>query len=227
MAKRVEISAEILHVLRAQRRRDGHHDRIGALAVLEVLELLRDVVRAETGEARQFVDWRCCRSRRDRPGTRRLSLRPPVHCRLPAAVPLMIVPRDAAARTQNRFISPVTPSSELLPAANCTLRLPISHRSSPCPIYPNVRFLTSAAEARQFAPDAGREIAFAGRSNAGKSSAINAITERVGARSRQPHTGPDSAHQFFRGGCRIGGWSICRDTDMRRCRSRCARVGSH
>jgi GTP-binding protein len=46
--------------------------------------------------------------------------------------------------------------------------------------YPHVRFLTSAAEARQLAPDTGREIAFAGRSNAGKSSAINAITERAG-----------------------------------------------
>ena len=48
------------------------------------------------------------------------------------------------------------------------------------PIYPNVTFLTSAAEAHQLAPDTGREVAFAGRSNAGKSSAINAITERVG-----------------------------------------------
>jgi GTP-binding protein len=48
------------------------------------------------------------------------------------------------------------------------------------PPYPNVTFLTSAAEARQLAPDTGREVAFAGRSNAGKSSAINAITERVG-----------------------------------------------
>jgi GTP-binding protein len=40
--------------------------------------------------------------------------------------------------------------------------------------------LTSAAEAHQLAPDVGREIAFAGRSNAGKSSAINALIERVG-----------------------------------------------
>lgn len=45
-------------------------------------------------------------------------------------------------------------------------------------IYSNVRFLTSAAEAHQLAPDGGREIAFAGRSNAGKSTAINAITGR-------------------------------------------------
>jgi GTP-binding protein len=48
------------------------------------------------------------------------------------------------------------------------------------PAYPHVRFLTSAAEERQLLPDVGHEIAFAGRSNAGKSSAINAITERSG-----------------------------------------------
>jgi GTP-binding protein len=47
-------------------------------------------------------------------------------------------------------------------------------------IYPNVKFLTSAAEAHQLAPDVGREIAFAGRSNSGKSTAINAITQRSG-----------------------------------------------
>jgi GTP-binding protein len=46
-------------------------------------------------------------------------------------------------------------------------------------IYPSAKFMTSAAEARQLAPDSGREIAFAGRSNAGKSSAINAIVERA------------------------------------------------
>jgi GTP-binding protein len=46
--------------------------------------------------------------------------------------------------------------------------------------YPNVRFLTSAAEAHQLAPDIGREVAFAGRSNSGKSTAINAITQRSG-----------------------------------------------
>lgn len=46
--------------------------------------------------------------------------------------------------------------------------------------YRQVRFMTSAAEAHQLAPDVGREIAFAGRSNAGKSTAINAITERSG-----------------------------------------------
>src|SRR6202021_3683127 len=47
-------------------------------------------------------------------------------------------------------------------------------------IYPHVKFLTSAAEAHQLAPDQGREIAFAGRSNSGKSTALNAITQRAG-----------------------------------------------
>jgi GTP-binding protein len=46
--------------------------------------------------------------------------------------------------------------------------------------YPNVKFLTSAAEAHQLAPDTGREVAFAGRSNSGKSTAINTITQRTG-----------------------------------------------
>lgn len=39
-------------------------------------------------------------------------------------------------------------------------------------------FLTSAASLRQCPPDTGSEVAFAGRSNAGKSSAINRITGR-------------------------------------------------
>src|ERR1700728_1180949 len=46
--------------------------------------------------------------------------------------------------------------------------------------YSNVKFMTSAAEANQLAADLGREVAFAGRSNSGKSTAINAITHRSG-----------------------------------------------
>lgn len=41
-----------------------------------------------------------------------------------------------------------------------------------------MRFLLSAAAPAQFPADVGAEVAFAGRSNAGKSSAINAITGR-------------------------------------------------
>lgn len=45
-------------------------------------------------------------------------------------------------------------------------------------LYPNVRFLLSAAAAAQFPVDSGAEAAIAGRSNAGKSSALNAILAR-------------------------------------------------
>ena len=45
-------------------------------------------------------------------------------------------------------------------------------------VYPNAQFLFSAAAAAQFPADSGAEVAIAGRSNAGKSSAINAITAR-------------------------------------------------
>lgn len=47
-------------------------------------------------------------------------------------------------------------------------------------LFPDVRFLTSAAQPGQFPPDRGAEVAFAGRSNAGKSSAINFIVQRHG-----------------------------------------------
>lgn len=43
------------------------------------------------------------------------------------------------------------------------------------PFYQRARFLTAAAQVDQCPADAGREVAFAGRSNAGKSSAINAL----------------------------------------------------
>lgn len=44
--------------------------------------------------------------------------------------------------------------------------------------YRQARFLTSVASLRDLPVDRGREVAFAGRSNAGKSSAINALTGR-------------------------------------------------
>jgi GTP-binding protein len=44
--------------------------------------------------------------------------------------------------------------------------------------YPDAAFLISANRATQFVADSGREVAFAGRSNAGKSSAINTIVNQ-------------------------------------------------
>jgi GTP-binding protein len=45
-------------------------------------------------------------------------------------------------------------------------------------IYPQVQFMLSVAAPAQFPPDHGWEIAIAGRSNAGKSTAINSILGR-------------------------------------------------
>ena len=39
------------------------------------------------------------------------------------------------------------------------------------------RYALSAHNARQLPPDIGSEVAFAGRSNVGKSSLVNALTE--------------------------------------------------
>ena len=43
---------------------------------------------------------------------------------------------------------------------------------------PTVEYLASAHKLEEFLPDSGREVAFSGRSNAGKSSAINALASR-------------------------------------------------
>jgi GTP-binding protein len=45
-------------------------------------------------------------------------------------------------------------------------------------LFPHVQFLLSVAQPGQFPADRGAEVAFAGRSNAGKSSAINTIVQR-------------------------------------------------
>lgn len=49
--------------------------------------------------------------------------------------------------------------------------------------YKEARFLISAATLAQCPPDDGMEVAFTGRSNAGKSSAINVLTEQKLART--------------------------------------------
>ena len=46
------------------------------------------------------------------------------------------------------------------------------------PQFPAAKFISSAWQPRQFPADEGAEVAFAGRSNSGKSSALNAIAGR-------------------------------------------------
>jgi len=59
------------------------------------------------------------------------------------------------------------------------------------------RFLISAAAPAQFPPDIGAEVAFVGRSNAGKSSAINAITHRQGLARTSKTPGRTRLLNFF------------------------------
>jgi len=63
--------------------------------------------------------------------------------------------------------------------------------------YSDARFLLSAFKAEQFVPDRGREVAFAGRSNAGKSSAINAIVNRRGFARSSKSPGRTQLINFF------------------------------
>ncbi len=64
--------------------------------------------------------------------------------------------------------------------------------------YRKAAFLTSAAAPDQFPPDSGFEAAFAGRSNAGKSSALNALCEHHGLARTSKTPGRTRLVNFFR-----------------------------
>ena len=63
--------------------------------------------------------------------------------------------------------------------------------------FSDARFLISAAAPAQFPPDFGAEVAFVGRSNAGKSSAINAVTHRHGLARTSKTPGRTRLLNFF------------------------------
>ncbi|HJS90771.1 MAG TPA: ribosome biogenesis GTP-binding protein YihA/YsxC [Steroidobacteraceae bacterium] len=63
--------------------------------------------------------------------------------------------------------------------------------------FPDAKFLVSAAAPAQFPADRGTEVAFAGRSNAGKSSAINAIVGRQGLARTSKTPGRTRLINFF------------------------------
>jgi GTP-binding protein len=69
----------------------------------------------------------------------------------------------------------------------------------------HARFLASAASVKDFPPEAGPELAFAGRSNVGKSSALNALAgrKRLAFASKTP--GRTQMINFFElgGSCRL------------------------
>ncbi len=65
------------------------------------------------------------------------------------------------------------------------------------PYYHRTHFLTSAARLAQSPPDEGMEVAFAGRSNAGKSSAINALCQQKGLARTSKTPGRTQLLNFF------------------------------
>lgn len=63
--------------------------------------------------------------------------------------------------------------------------------------FPDVQFLTSVAAPGQFPPDSGWEVAVAGRSNSGKSSAINALLARKGLARTSRTPGRTQLYNYF------------------------------
>jgi len=64
--------------------------------------------------------------------------------------------------------------------------------------FKQARFVTSAFELSQLLPDDGAEVAFAGRSNAGKSSAINCLTRQKGLCKTSKTPGRTQLINFFK-----------------------------
>jgi len=64
-------------------------------------------------------------------------------------------------------------------------------------LYPQAEFLLSANDPRQFPVDRGTEVAFAGRSNSGKSSAINTILGRRSLARTSKSPGQTRLINFF------------------------------
>lgn len=63
--------------------------------------------------------------------------------------------------------------------------------------FQTIKFLKSANDAGGFPPEIGREVAFAGRSNAGKSTAINVLTQRNGLARTSKTPGRTQLINFF------------------------------
>ncbi|MGZ8153597.1 MAG: ribosome biogenesis GTP-binding protein YihA/YsxC [Methylococcaceae bacterium] len=65
------------------------------------------------------------------------------------------------------------------------------------PIYTQAKFINSSPQLENTPPDQGREVAFAGRSNAGKSSAINTLTRQNGLARISKTPGRTQMLNFF------------------------------
>ena len=85
--------------------------------------------------------------------------------------------------------------------------------------YQQTHFVMSAPDIRHLPSDTGIEVAFAGRSNAGKSSALNTLTNQKGlARTSKTPAGHSSS--TFLKLLTASVWLTCRDTVMQKFRKR-------
>ncbi|MBK8181402.1 MAG: YihA family ribosome biogenesis GTP-binding protein [Candidatus Competibacteraceae bacterium] len=75
--------------------------------------------------------------------------------------------------------------------------IPIEGASTRAARYRAARFLNSVNALSQLPPDTGREVAFAGRSNAGKSSALNLLTGQRGLARTSKTPGRTQLLNFF------------------------------
>lgn len=81
--------------------------------------------------------------------------------------------------------------------------------------YTKAKFLMSAPDIRHLKQDEGIEVAFAGRSNAGKSSALNTLTRQKNlARTSKHRAGPSLS--ISSNLMKPAGWLTCRATALRR-----------
>ncbi len=91
----------------------------------------------------------------------------------------------------------MTPASIRSPRCRCDWAGSIVLMSVPMSQFPDARFLTSADQPAQFVADSGAEVAFSGRSNSGKSTAINAIVNRRGFARTSKQPGRTQLVNFF------------------------------
>ena len=82
-------------------------------------------------------------------------------------------------------------------AALIEFKVRASHRFYTMSAFPHARYLKGAHEPTQFVADTGAEVAVAGRSNSGKSSAINALTQRHALARTSKTPGQTQLINFF------------------------------
>jgi GTP-binding protein len=94
-------------------------------------------------------------------------------------------------------VSSKLPKRQAGKPVNCTLAPLIDSPFRRVSQFPDVQFIKSVAAPGQFPPDDGWELAVAGRSNAGKSSAINALLGRKSLARTSRTPGRTQLYNYF------------------------------